>query len=156
MNKPKSITLFVLLCLIVQVVGSFWTKEGLFTWYPMIAKPSWTPPNWLFGPVWTILYIMIAIAGFLIYRSKKGEKRSQALLFYGIQLSLNFLWSFLFFSLQSPLLGLIDISLLALFIILTILYTWKVKRSASILLIPYFLWVLYAAGLNASIWFLNK
>lgn len=150
-----SFVIFILLCLSIQIIGSLWTMETVKTWYPALAKPSWTPPDWIFGPVWSILYIMIAISGWLIYRAEDSSKRSAALIFYGCQLALNFIWSFLFFSLQSPGLGLIDIVLLCILIILTITYAWPVRPLASVLLVPYLIWVMYALTLNAGIWLLN-
>lgn len=151
-----SLVVFIFLCLVVENLGSFWTKETVSTWYPTLIKPSWTPPGWMFRVVWTILYIMIAISGWLIYRSKNSQERSIALTLYGVQLFLNFIWSFLFFFLRSPILGLIDIILMDLFIGLTILKAWPVRPLASILLIPYLLWVMYATTLNAGIWLLNR
>lgn len=150
-----SFVVFILLCLVVEIVGSFWTKETVSTWYPTLAKPGWTPPDWIFGPVWSCLYIMIAVSGWLIYRSENSNKRTVALMFYGGQLALNFIWSFLFFSLRSPSLGLIDILLLLLLISLTIIKAWPVSPLASLLLIPYLFWVMYATSLNAGIWLLN-
>ncbi len=151
-----SFVIFISLSFLVQIIGSIWTKETVSTWYPTLAKPSWTPPDWVFGPVWSCLYIMIAISGWLIYRAKHSHKRSIALMLYSSQLALNFMWSFLFFSLQSPLLGLIDIILLCFLIILTIVKTWPVRPLASLLLAPYLLWGLYATSLNAGIWLLNR
>lgn len=150
-----SLVVFIIVCLIVEIVGSFWTKETISTWYPTLIKPSWTPPNWIFGPVWSILYIMIAISGWLIYKAKYSHKRSIALKLYVGQLALNFIWSFLFFVLRSPALGLIDILVLCLLIILTIINAWPVHPLASLLLIPYLIWVIYATSLNAGIWLLN-
>ncbi len=149
-----SLTAFILLCFIVEIIGSFWTKEAVSIWYPTLVKPSWTPPDWVFGPVWSILYIMIAIAGWLIYRARHSTKRTVALILYGCQLALNFIWSFLFFSLRSPTLGLIDIILLCLLISLTIIKAWSVRPLASLMLIPYLVWVVYATSLNAGIWLL--
>lgn len=150
-----SFVIFILICFTVQIVGSFWTKETVSTWYPKLIKPAWTPPDWVFGPVWSSLYIMIAVSGWLIYRAQYSHERTVALVFYGAQLALNFIWSFLFFSLRSPTLGLIDISLLCLLILLTIIKAWSVSRLASLLLIPYLAWVMYATTLNAGIWLLN-
>ena len=150
-----SFVIFIFLCFNVEIVGSFWTKETVSTWYPTLFKPPWTPPDWVFGPVWTILYIMIGISGWLIYKADYSYQRSIALAFYGGQLVLNFMWSFFFFSLRSPLLGLIDIILLSLLIILTIINAWPVRSLAGMLLIPYLIWVMYAATLNAGIWLLN-
>ncbi len=146
---------FILICLIVQIVGSFWTKETVSTWYPALNKPSWTPPDWVFGPVWSSLYMMIAVSGWLIYRAKYSHQRTVALIFYGSQLAFNFIWSFLFFSLRSPILGLIDIVVLCILIGLTMIWAWRVRPLATLLLIPYLLWVLYATSLNAGIWLLN-
>lgn len=150
-----SLIAFILLCLIVEVIGSLSTKEIVSTWYPTLIKPSWTPPNWVFGPVWFCLYMMIAVSGWLIYRAEYSHKRFVALMLYGGQLALNFIWSFLFFSLRSPTLGLIDIVWLCLLIILTIIKAWPVNSLASLLLIPYLVWVIYATSLNAGIWLLN-
>jgi tryptophan-rich sensory protein len=128
------------LCFIVEIVESFWTKETVSTWYPTLAKPSWTPPDWIFDPVWSCLYIMIAVAGWLIYRAEYSHKRTIALMLYRGQLALNFIRSFLFFSLRSPTLRLIDIILLCL-ISLTIFKVWQVRPLASLRLIPYLIWV---------------
>lgn len=150
-----SFVIFILLCFVIQLVGGFWTKETVLTWYPKLAKPSWTPPDWVFGPVWFCLYMMIAVSGWLIYRAENSRQRTIALVLYGVQLALNFIWSFLFFSLRSPTLGIVDIILLCVLIILTIIKAWPVSRLASLLLIPYLIWVSYAATLNIGIWFLN-
>lgn len=147
---------FIALCLIIEGFATYWTKETVGTWYPTLAKPTWTPPGWLFGPIWTILYLMIAFSGWLLYEAPPSRERTQALSLYGIQLALNFIWSFLFFSLKSPLIGLTDILLLCAFVILTIFTAWSVRPLAAILLVPYLLWVLFATSLNAGIWLLNK
>lgn len=139
----------------LQILGSFLTTQAVSTWYPTLIKPSWTPPNWVFGPVWVCLYIMIAISGWLLYRSKHSHNRTVALMLYGSQLVLNCTWSFLFFFLRSPLLGLINIFLLCLLIILTIIKSWHLTRVGSVLLVPYLAWILYATTLNSAIWLLN-
>lgn len=151
----KTLVAFLLLCLVIQLLGSGWTQEGIRNWYPTLHKPFWTPPDWLFAPVWTLLYLMIALAGGLIYQAPDSPRRSIALAFYIMQLLLNFLWSFLFFSLQRPDLALLDIVGLTLFIILTMVKAWPVSRLASLLLLPYLAWVLYATSLNLGIWLLN-
>lgn len=150
-----SFILFIILCLGVQITGSFWTKEAVSTWYPTLTKPFWTPPDWIFGPVWSVLYITIAVSGWLIYKAPDSHKRTVALMFYGGQLALNFIWSFLFFSLRSPTLGLIDIVLLCLLVSLTIFKAWPVRPLAGLLLFPYLIWIIYAASVNAGIWLLN-
>lgn len=151
-----SLVAFILICFLVEIVGSLWTKETVSTWYPTLTKPSWTPPDWIFGPVWSCLYLMIAVSGWLIYRAEYSDKRSVALMLYCSQLALNFFWSFFFFSLRSPILGLIDIVLLCLLISLTIIKAWPVRPLASLLLIPYLVWVVYATSLNTGIWLLNR
>lgn len=150
-----SLLIIIVLCLSVEIITSYSTSHIVSTWYPRLIKPSWTPPGWVFGPVWSILYIMIAISGWLIYTAEYSHRRSVALMFYGSQLALNFIWSFLFFSLQSALLGLIDIVLLSLLIILTMINAWPVRSLASLLLIPYLIWVVYATSINAGVWLLN-
>ena len=151
----SSLFIFILICLLLEILASYWTNQTVSTWYPELKKPAWNPPGWLFGPVWTILYVMIAISGWLIYKAAPSRKRSIALTVYAGQLILNFIWSFFFFFLRSPILGLIDIVFLLLLIILTIINAWPVRQLAAILLIPYLIWVMYAATLNAGIWFLN-
>lgn len=150
-----SLLLFIALCLGLEMIAIYWTHQTVFSWYPLLKKPFWTPPAWIFGPVWTILYITIAIAGWLIYQAKASSRRSIAFFWYGSQLFFNFIWSFLFFFLKNPLLGLIDIVLLSLSIFCTLLYARFSTRTGSILLIPYLLWVIYAMTLNAAIWWLN-
>lgn len=150
-----SLVLFIVFCLALEAIGGYWTSQTVSTWYPLLKKPFWTPPGWVFGPVWTILYIMIALSGWLIYKEKHSYQRSLALGFYGSQLTLNLLWSFFFFYLKSPFLGLIDIVLLLLLILSTIITAWSVRPLAAILLIPYLIWVLYATTLNAGIWWLQ-
>ena len=147
---------FIAVCFFIEYFGNYWTKETVSTWYPSLIKPSWTPPDAIFGPVWSVLYIMIAVSGWLIYRSDTSKERSSALFFYTLQLFLNFIWSFLFFSLRSPLWALIDIIPLCLLIMMTIYKAWSVDKLASFILLPYLLWVMYASSLNLFIWFLNK
>ena len=158
--KPKysltSLFIFIIVCLTVEVLSSYWTNQSLLTWYPKLIKPLWTPPGWIFGPVWTVFYIIIAISGWLIYNADHSYQRKIALIFYWGQLSLNFVWSFLFFSLKSPISGLIDILFLCLMITFTIIKAWPVRRLASILLVPYLIWVIYATSLNAAIWLSNR
>ena len=151
----SSLVIFIMLCLTLEIFAAYWTNQTVSTWYPELNKPSWTPPGWVFGPIWTILYIMLAFSGWLIYKAESSHQRSIALAFYGGQLVLNFMWSFFFFSLRSPISGLIDIIFLSLLIILTIINAWPVRPLAGILLIPYLTWVAYAATLNAGIWLLN-
>ncbi len=145
--------------LVVQVTSSLVTFTSVTTWYQSLNKPAWTPPDWVFGPVWTILYIMIAIAGARAWSALEGTFRQKlnhpAISAFIIQLFYNWLWSLLFFGLRNPLLGLIDIVMLVAALSVTILRMKKLDIIATRLLIPYLLWVLYATTLNAGIFFMN-
>ena len=125
------------------------------SWYETLVKPAWTPPNWLFGPVWTALYIMIAVSGWLIWRQAETSHVRLALIVFAAQLALNSLWSWLFFGLQRPDLALIDILLLEGAIAWMIVLFWPLSRLAGALLIPYLIWVSFATLLNAALWRLN-
>ncbi len=142
----------IILTLIVELSAAYFTQESVKTWYPTLAKPSWTPPNWVFPVVWTILYIIMAISLWLIWM-ERGSKLSYVFFFF--QLSLNFLWSPIFFYLQNPFLGLITIGVLWIAIIATIFIFYPISKIAAYLLIPYLFWVAYAAGLNYNIWLNN-
>ncbi len=146
---------FILLCLSVAAIGGLSTRTSVGTWYVTLNKPSWTPPSWAFGPVWTVLYLMMAVSGWLVWRSPESRARSRALAIYGVQLGLNLAWSFLFFGLRSPALGALDITLLWLAIGAFVSSAWPVSRSASYLFLPYWVWVTYASTLNYSISWLN-
>jgi translocator protein len=143
---------FVALCLAVGVLAGLVTAPAVAEWYPTLVKPSWRPPNWLFAPAWTVLYIMMAVAAWLVWRA--GNAKS-ALLLWGGQLLLNFAWSFLFFGARSPGLGLIDITFLWLAIAATIFAFSFKSRLAAFLMVPYLCWVSFAAALNAAIFMLN-
>lgn len=152
MNKWLALAGFVALTLCVGALGGFATAQSVAEWYPTLVKPSWTPPPWLFAPVWTTLYIMMAVAAWLVWL--KGNARGALALFAG-QLLLNLAWSFLFFGARSPGLGLIDIVLLWLMIAATIFAFSLKSRAAALLLVPYLAWVSFATALNLSVWMLN-
>lgn len=125
-------------------------------WYASLVKPALTPPSWIFSPVWTVLYVLMAVSAFLIW--KKGWRRKEvrvALMAFGFQLALNLVWSPLFFGLQSPRLALLDIVLLLAAISWTMVAFWRLSRTAAYLLLPYLVWVAFATYLNFSIWRLN-
>jgi translocator protein len=131
---------------------------GQFTpgaWYEQLAMPDWTPPDWLFGPVWTVLYGLMAVAAWMIWQQKGLSGASFALGLFGFQLALNLAWSWLFFGLQEIGLALADIVALWAAILLTIVAFWRENRVAGGLLMPYLLWVTFAAALNFEIWRLN-
>jgi benzodiazapine receptor len=154
-----------LLALVVFLVLSFAAAGfgALFTtpavkaggWYSQIRKPSWTPPSWLFGPVWTALYVMMAVAGWWVWRQGGWEAQRGALGLFLAQLVLNAAWSWLFFGLHSPAAGLAGIGCLWIAILLTIVAFFHVSPLAGWLMVPYLLWVTFASGLNFTIWRLN-
>jgi tryptophan-rich sensory protein len=144
------------LCLAVGVLGAIATQSAVATWYPTLVKPSWTPPSWVFPPVWTALYILMAFAAWLVWKSdtRFAGVRVAMILFF-IQLALNALWSPLFFGLRSPGLALIDMALLVATLALTVWAFLTVRLSAGLLMLPYLAWLLFAAALNAAVWRMN-
>lgn len=142
---------------VVAASGAYFTVTGIGSWYQSLDKHSWNPPNWVFGPVWTTLYVLMGIALYLVWRSKATEKQKRwAITFWGIQLFLNFLWSFLFFGQEQILGALLEIIILWLFILLTIFAFARINKLAAWLLVPYISWVSFAAILNYTIWDLNR
>ena len=147
----------IILCQLAGMTGRIFTKPAILSWYVSLKKPFFTPPDWVFVPVWIILYTLMGLAAFLVWRKGCHQKRNRsALILFGGQLILNALWSFMFFGLRSPLAGLIEISILSVAILLTIQSFLQISRVAGLLLIPYFLWVAFASGLNLSVWVLNR
>ncbi len=147
----------ILLCLTAGGIGSAFTTPAIPGWYATLAKPSFSPPNWIFAPAWTLLYILMGLAAALVWQ--KGLQNPQvrtALVAFLVQLILNMVWSVLFFGLRSPLYGLVDILFLWTMILVTIARFSKVSTPAAALLIPYILWVTFATGLNLGIFLLNK
>jgi benzodiazapine receptor len=146
----------ILICQCAGFVGSFFTRPSIPAWYTTLERPVFTPPNWIFSPVWITLFLLMGISLFLIWRrGLAGKKVRVALSFFGVQLLLNILWSVLFFGLRSPLAGFIDIVVLWVAIVLTIFYFFKISKVAAILLLPYIVWVSFASALNFFIWRLN-
>ena len=142
--------------LAVGSISSLFTASSVDGWFTTIQKPSFNPPNWIFAPVWTILYIMMGIACYLVWEMDANKKiKSTAIFFYGVQLALNFLWSLIFFYAQQPGWALADIILLWLMILLTIIWFGKVSIIPAWLMIPYICWVSFATILNFYIWKLN-
>lgn len=158
MNKVVKIAIALFICLMVGYSASVVTRPSVETWYPTIIKPSFNPPNWIFMPVWTTLYIFMAVAAGLVWDKIKeqNEEVKKALGFFLVQLTLNAIWSYIFFGLKNPMLALIEIALLWLMIYETYLKFSKINKTAGYLLIPYMAWVAFAGILNASIWWLNK
>jgi translocator protein len=139
----------------VGAIAGFATASNISGWYSEISKPSFNPPNWIFGPVWTLLYILMGIALYLIWKQPGSPQRSKALRFFFVQLLLNFCWSFIFFYFHQIGLALIDIFLLWISIILTMFYFSGINKIASWLLLPYICWVSFAMILNGAVFHLN-
>jgi len=147
---------FLVLSVVVASVGGWATSTSVETWYATLEKPSFNPPSWLFGPVWSILYLLIAISAGMICQNKFHPLRNKAIFIYLLQLILNLAWSFLFFYFQQPLWAFIEILLLGMMIGVTIILFYRINRIASYLLIPYFLWVSFASLLNFFLFWLNR
>ncbi|NYT00543.1 MAG: tryptophan-rich sensory protein [Methanocellales archaeon] len=146
----------IVICQLAGVIGSFFTFPSITTWYAALEKPSFNPPNWLFSPVWITLFILMGISLYLVWsQGTKTKYVKIALTLFGIQLALNILWSLIFFGLKSPFFAFIEIVILWVAILATIFKFSKISKTASYLLIPYILWVSFAAVLNFSIWVIN-
>lgn len=154
MNKSFKISLGIISCLVIGFLGSLATQSNVNEWYTTLNKPSFNPPNWLFGPVWTLLYIMMGISFGLIWNTKKSLA-NHATAWFGSQLLLNLSWSFAFFYCESPLGALIIIVLLLVCILKCIKIFQPLSTLAAYLLFPYLFWVSFATILNFEIWRLN-
>ena len=152
---PSSKPSYLLLALFLAIVFAAAAVGGVFQpdgWYAALWKPSWTPPNWVFGPVWTVLYVFIAIAGWIIFSQPEAVL---ARYLWGTQLVLNAIWSWLFFGLHNTLLALLDIAALVVCIAILTIVSYRSLRVVTWLLLPYLVWVGYASTLNAGIAFGN-
>jgi len=146
----------LLICQVAGGIGSIFTMPAIGVWFATLQKPIFSPPNWIFGPVWTILFILMGIALYLVWSKSKEQKgRNEAIVFFYLQLILNIGWSFCFFYLHNPLAGLLEIFVLWFFILLTIIYFYKISKPAAYLLLPYIFWVSFAAILNYFLYILN-
>lgn len=147
----------LLVCQLTGVIGSVFTRTAISQWYVLLEKPFFTPPSGLFAPVWIILYMLMGLALFFVWREGIDNRYAKhTVVFFGGQLILNGLWSVLFFGLRSPLAGMVDILLLWIFIVITTRRFFKISRTAGLLMLPYIVWVSFAAVLNGGIWFLNR
>jgi tryptophan-rich sensory protein len=136
-------------------IGSLFTIQNIPTWYAGLNKPSFNPPNYLFGPVWITLYFIMGIAFFLVWKQSETRSIKVPAVLFVIQLLLNSLWSILFFGMKNPALGFMEIILLWIFIVLCIVKFYPVSKPAAWLMLPYLLWVSFASVLNFKIWMLN-
>lgn len=148
--------LFLLAVIAVSVLGGLATGAAIPGWYATLAKPSWTPPNWVFGPAWTTLYVLMAVAAWLVWRQRRWAPTHAAMIAWWAQLALNLLWTMLFFGLRQPLWGLFEIVALWVSIAITMVLFYRVRPLAALLLLPYIAWVSFAISLNAGIVALNS
>ena len=157
MNKWIVLIIAILVCQVAGIIGSTFTYPSIGTWYAELEKPFFTPPNWVFGPVWITLYTLMGISLFWIWQKgpSKENVRSALLAFFG-QLVINSVWSIVFFGLQSPFYALILIVMLWFLILLTIFKFYKIDKKAGSILIPYIIWVTIATALNYYIFILNS
>jgi len=150
------LVLFVAFCEMAGVVGAFFTTSSIPTWYAGLRKPELAPPNLVFGPVWTTLYGLMGVSLFLVWSKTRGKGFGRlAIAVFIMQLVLNVLWSYLFFGLQSPFLGVVEITILWLTIAATVAFFSRISRIAGLMLLPYLGWVSLAAYLNYMIFILN-
>ncbi len=155
MRNVLTLALFVLMSLTAGFVGSMFTGPSVTTWYPGLLKPFGTPPAWVFGPVWTFLYVLMGTAAWLVWSRAGWSGARRALALFVAQLVLNALWSLIFFGLRLPALALLEIVLLLAAIVATALIFRRFSRVASWLMLPYVAWVMFATWLNFGIWRLN-
>jgi translocator protein len=145
---------FIILCNLIGSIGALWnSSDG--NWFKDLKKPNFNPPNWIFGPVWTLLFTLMGITLYIVWTAPSSEIRTIALALFWTQFIFNVLWSYLFFGIHNPFLAFIEIILLLILIIATGIYFYSVNRFAGYLLIPYFLWVIFASFLNYTLWKLN-
>jgi benzodiazapine receptor len=158
MQKILRIAVVLMTCLVIGYLSGMVTRDSITTWYPTLVKPFFNPPNWVFAPVWTVLYIMMGIAGGLVWNKIETDEENvkTAFKYFMIQLALNAVWSFIFFYLHNPFLALIEIVLLWLMIFETYNQFKKIDSKAGMLLIPYLAWVSFATVLNGAVWWLNR
>ena len=154
-NPWIGLIVLLVLCFAVAAVGGLATTPNIPNWYASLAKPSWTPPDWIFGPVWSVLYLSMAVAAWLVWRQAGLAGAAVPMALFGIQLLLNTLWSWLFFGLHSPSAALVDIILLWTAIAATMVAFWRRSMVAGIIFLPYLVWVSFASVLNLAIWRLN-
>jgi tryptophan-rich sensory protein len=155
MARFAMLIVFVGLCLAVGALGGWVTADSVRTWYPTIAKPSFTPPNGLFGPVWTVLYVLMGVAAWRVWRRASARLRRGPLALFAVQLALNLAWSVVFFGAHRIGAAVVVIVALEAAIVATVIAFRRIDGPAAALLLPYALWVAFAAVLNVAIWRLN-
>jgi tryptophan-rich sensory protein len=149
------LVVFLVVCFAAAGIGGAVTTPKIATWYATLTKPSWNPPNWIFGPVWTTLYICMAVAAWLVWRQDGFSGATLPLILFGVQLTLNVLWSCIFFGLEKPGLAFVEVLFLWTAIAATMILFWQRSSAAGILFVPYLAWVSFASFLNLVVWRLN-
>ncbi|WP_310556311.1 TspO/MBR family protein [Flavobacterium sp.] len=156
LSNNWKLVICIIICQSTGIISGFLTNTQNNTWYDTIIKPSWNPPGYLFGPVWTILYFLMAISLWIVWKSNSIKPmKQQAMLFFAAQLFLNFWWTILFFKLQCPLCAFIEIIVMIVLIFFTIFRFAEISKTAAWLLVPYISWVFFATILNYKLWVLN-
>lgn len=143
---------WILICYVVAALSSIPTQGAIDTWYDSLQKPTLTPPNWTFGPVWTLLYTLMAIAVWLVWEAPPSYMRTRSIFRFYVQLAFNLLWSYLFFGMHLLGKSMVEIAVLLLLIGITAWHFFQVRAVAGLLMLPYFAWVAFAAYLNWGIW----
>ncbi len=157
MNSFIKLFISIFICMAVGGISGYLTASEIPGWYMSLNKPGFNPPNWIFAPVWTTLYILMGISFWLIWKSSAEEAvKNRAMLFFIIQLVLNFFWSIIFFSFHQLGFAMAEIVLLWIFILFSIISFYPISKAASYLLIPYICWVSFASILNFAVWRLNN
>ncbi len=155
-SRTRGLLVWLVVCLAAETAGALLTAPGIRSgWYANLAKPPWTPPHWVFGPVWTLLFIAMAFAAWLVWEGEEGFRRHGRLWLFGAQLAANVMWSALFFTFGDTGAALADIALLWILVVAATVAFWRVHRTAGLLMVPYLGWLTFAAVLNFSIWKLN-
>jgi tryptophan-rich sensory protein len=156
MRGSVALIVFIVICVGGGAAGARFTAPAIATWYRDLVKPPWNPPAWVFGPVWTVLYLCMAMAGWRVWQAADSRRRRLALGLFALQLGLNFAWSPIFFGLRRPGLAAVDIILLWFAIAAFCAVARPVSIAAAALFVPYGLWVTFATALNLAIWKLNQ
>lgn len=156
MRSGLALVVFLALGFAAAAIGGASAAGNTSGWYDTLRRPSWRPPDWVFGPVWTVLYVAIAVAGWLVWRQRGSPGATAALSVWAVQLVLNAAWTGLFFGLRRPGLAFVEILVLGVAVAATVVLSARVSWPAALLLLPYFAWVCFAAALNGAIWNLNR
>jgi tryptophan-rich sensory protein len=154
-KQGTALVAILVICFTAAGLGSVATTPNVATWYASLAKPSWNPPNWLFGPVWTVLYIGMAVAAWLVWRQGGFRQMRWPLTLFALQLALNAAWSWIFFGFHMPGAACLEILALLATIVATTIAFWPRSQAAGILMLPYLGWVAFASVLNFTLWRLN-